>query len=171
MTKTWSEEPKERPTFRQIVEHLAEMTGGKQALLQQSDEHTYFAVDGLTSSSNHESEEDVGGVHVYMELASPLYKNFASRPEISVPPLLPEEYEVPVTAASRNMPQNCENGGLVVPMDYEVPVSTLPRSVDQQLNKKIYTASLTSSSGSDKQQLEESGQKHVYHTLEPPTRK
>ena len=170
MMKTWREERQERPTFNQIVQCLVGMTGTKRD--QQMEEPMYFAIEELINTSNHESdEEDVGGVHVYTEVASPLYNNFSSMPEVSVPPVVPEEYEIPVTAAGRSTPQNSEtiNGERVVPIDYEVPVSSLPRSADQTCSS-VHSVSLTSSS-SDKQQLEESECGHAYHTLEPPTGK
>lgn len=169
MLKTWREEPAERPTFNEIVEHLTEITGSKPS--DQSDEHTYFALDGPTKSSHHDSEEeeDVGGVHVYTELESPVYKNFPSRSEVSAPSLVPEEYEVPVQTLRRNtntMTQSSEHGELVVPMEYEVPVSSLPRSADRKLSA-MNSLSLSSSSNAATQQLQESGQGHIYHTLEP----
>ena len=161
--QTWREDPEERPTFNRIVEHLAEMTGYKQD--HQSVEHTYFVVKGPTkSSSDQTEEEDVGGVNVYSEVTSPLYKNFPMRPEISVPPPVAEEYEVPVTLA-RNTPQPSEHQELVVPTEYEVPVSSLPQSVGQQLTT-MHSVSLTSSI-SPEQQPQESEQRHIYHTLEP----
>lgn len=49
------------------------MTGSKRG--QQIDKPMYFAVDELINSSNHGSdEEDVGGVHGYMEIESSLQR-------------------------------------------------------------------------------------------------
>ena len=162
ITQTWREDPKERPTFNQIVEYLAKMTGGQQTR-QPSEEHEYYSVDGLIEGE--EEEEDVGGVNIYTEVESPMYKNFPTRPDIVIPPPVPEEYEVPIkTATSRSMSaQLDENQELVVPTEYEVPVSSLPRSGGQQ--------QITTSLSSTQQQLEDSIQGHVYHTLEAPTNK
>ena len=156
--KTWREEPDQRPTFNDIVEQLSEITGNKPD--NHSDEHTYLSVDELTKSANHGSdEEDVGGIHVYTELESPVYKNFQSRSDALVCSLVPEEYEVPIPM----------HGELVVPIEYEVPVSSLPRLADKSLSAMNSISSTTSSNGT--QQLQESGQGHIYHTLEPPGRK
>ena len=59
---------------------------------------------------------------------SPMYKNFPTRPDIIIPPPVPEEYEVPVkTATSRSMSAQLDGDHeLVVPTEYEVPVSSLP---------------------------------------------
>ena len=162
MTQTWREDPKERPTFSQIVEYLAKMTGGQQAR-QPSEEHEYFSVEGLIEG---EEEEDVGGVNIYTEVESPLYKNFPTRPDVVVPPPVPEEYEVPIkTATSRSVESN-ENQELVVASEYEVPVSSLPRSRAQK-----QTTSSSSTNFKEQQQLEDSIQGHVYHTLEAPINK
>lgn len=161
MTQTWREDPKERPTFNQIVEYLAKMTGGQQAR-QASEEHEYYSVDGLIEG---EEEEDVGGVNIYTEVESPLYKNFPTRSDIVIPPPVPEEYEVPIKTATSMSTSLDENQELVVPTEYEVPVSSLPRSGDQQ------QAIALSSSSSKQQQLEDSIQGHVYHMLEAPTNK
>ena len=162
MACTWKEHPKERPTFNQIVEYLAEMTGGQRSR-QPSEEHEYFSVEGLLE----QDEEDVGGVNIYTEVESPMYKNFPTRPNIVVPPPVPEEYEVPIKAATSMSAQLNENQDLDVPTEYEVPVSSLPRSRGQQ---QTMTQS-TSSTSSKQQQLEESIQGHVYHTLEAPSNK
>lgn len=162
MTQTWREDPKERPTFNQIVEYLAKMTGGQQ-VRQVSEEHEYYSVDGLIEG---EEEEDVGGVNIYTEVESPLYKNFPTRPDIVIPPPVPEEYEVPIKTATSMFVELDESQDLVVPTEYEVPVSSLPRSGGQQ---QITTSS--SSTSSKQQQLEDSIQGHVYHTLEAPTNK
>lgn len=166
MTQTWREDPKERPTFNQIVEHLARMTGGQQAR-QPSEEHEYHSVEGLIEG---EEEEDVGGVNIYTEVESPMYKNFPTRPDVVVPPLVPEEYEVPIkTATIRSMSAHLdENQELSVPTEYEVPLSSLPRSGGQ---REIVASSSSPSSSSKQQQLEDSIQGHVYHTLEAPTNK
>ena len=43
-----------------------------------TDEPIYFTVEELMNSSNHKSDEDdIGGVHVYMEVESLLYNNFS----------------------------------------------------------------------------------------------
>ena len=163
MTQTWREDPKERPTFDQIVEYLAKMTGIQ--IRQPSEEHEYHSVEGLMEG---EEEEDVGGVNIYTEVESPMYKNFPTRPDVVIPPPVPEEYEVPVkTATSRSISAQLDGDQeLVVPTEYEVPViSSLPRSGDQ---REITTSS---SSSSKQQQLEDSIQGHVYHTLEAPTNK
>ena len=165
MTQTWREDPKERPTFDQIVEYLAKMTGVQ--IRQPSEEHEYHSVEGLMEG---EEEEDVGGVNIYMEVESPMYKNFPNRPDIVIPPPVPEEYEVPVkTATSRSISAQLDGDQeLVVPTEYEVPVvSSLPRSGGQ----REITTSLSSSSSKQQQQLEDSIQGHVYHTLEAPTNK
>ena len=155
--KTWREAPEERPTFSRIVEQLAEITGSKKA--QYMDEHTYFAVEDLINSCSHKSEQrDIGGVHVYTEVESPVYKEFSSRPTTLVPPSVPEEYEVPIKTAG-NTPVSCDNDRelVAIPTEYEIPLSS-PRSGDHDRN-------LTTSSESGRQQLQVSG--HVYHTLEP----
>lgn len=166
MTQTWREDPKERPTFDQIVEYLAKITGVQ--IHQPSEEHEYHSVEGLMEGEE-EEEEDVGGVNIYTEVESPMYKNFPTRPDIVIPPLVPEEYEVPVkTATSRSMSAQLDGDQeLVVPTEYEVPVmSSLPRSGGQQ---EITTSLSSSSSNSKQQQLEDSIEGHVYHTLEAPT--
>ena len=164
MRQTWREDPKERPTFNQIVEYLAKMTGGLQAHQPSVEEHEYHSVEEVMEG---EEEEDVGGVNIYTEVESPLYKNFPARPDIAIPPPVPKEYEVPIRIAasgSMSAAELDENQDLVVPTEYEVPVSSLPQSRGQQ---EITTSSSLSSS-SRQQQLEDSIQGHVYHTLEAP---
>ena len=164
MTQIWREDPKERPTFDQIVEYLAKMTGVQ--IHQPLEEHEYHSVEGLMEGE--EEEEDVGGVNIYTEVESPMYKNFPTRPDVVIPPPVPEEYEVPVKiATSRSMSAQLDGDQeLVVPTEYEVPLSSLPRSGGQQ---EVTTSS--SSSSKQQQQLEDSIQGHVYHTLEAPTNK
>ena len=157
--KTWREEREERPTFSEIVEQLSEITGHKPD--NHTDEHTYLAVDELTKSANHESdEEDVGGIHVYTELESPVYKNVQSRPDGLFSSLVPEEYEIPIPTAG-----NTTHGELVVPTEYEVPVSSPSRS---ERSLAVMNSITSTSSSNGAQQLQESGQGHIYHTLEPP---
>jgi hypothetical protein len=163
MTQTWREDPKERPTFDRIVEYLAKMTGRQ--IRQPSEEHEYHSVEELIEG---EEEEDVGGVNIYSEVESPMYKNFPTRPDIVIPPPVPEEYEIPVKpATSRSMSAQLDRDQelVSVPTEYEVPVrSSLPRSGGQQ------EVTSSSSSSSKQQELEDSIQEHVYHTLEAPTK-
>ena len=144
------------------------MTGVQ--IRQPSEEHEYHSVEGLMEGE--EEEEDVGGVNIYTEVESPMYKNFPTRPDIIIPPPVPEEYEVPVkTATSRSMSAQLAMDGdqELVATEYEVPVmSSLLRSGGQ---REITISSSSSSSSKQQQQLEDSIQGHVYHTLEAPTNK
>lgn len=164
MLKTWSEKPEERPTFCKIVNQLGEMTGRRQGKV--TEESTYFAVEGLLESGSHESRpgEDMGGVHVYTDVESPVYKNFSLRPGTIVPYAVPEEYEIPVKTG----PPSSNGGDLASPMEYEIPVSGLLRSGDQKQLSNSYSSR---SSANSKQEMQWSGRRHVYHTLEQPDRK
>lgn len=159
--QTWREDPKERPSFNQIVEYLAKMTGGQQPH-QPSEEHEYHSVEGLIEG---EEEEDVGGISIYTEVESPLYKNFPTRRDVAMPPPVAEEYEVPIKTATSRSVESDDNQELVAPTEYEVPLSSLPRSGGQR------QATSSSTNFKEQQQLEDSIQGHVYHVLEAPTNK
>ena len=163
MTKTWNDDPKERPTFDQIVKYLAKITASGQETRPPSGEHEYHSVEELMEAE----EEDVGEGNIYTEVDSPLYKNFPTRPVVVLPPAVPEEYEIPIRTLTSTSVQSDKSQDLAVPTEYEVPVSSLPRSGAQNRS----STSSSASRSERHQQLEESEEGHVYHTLEAPTNK
>ena len=142
MQQIWLEDPQERPDFRAIVLHLANLTKYEGDIEKDLEAETKscskLRVKPYQQVDIPRLDKDPSLAHVYstLEQPEPVYSNFSR--EASPGSLTPEEYEVPakqdsLTAEEYEVPsqhlQDGEDGASVddVPVDYEVPQSTAER--------------------------------------------
>lgn len=131
MQTTWMQDPKERPDFRAIVIHIANLTKYKgdietELRLETREEDNPYEYEDPSRTDNWLPDENAKkDSNIYSVLEEPVYNN-CSRENSSE---YPEEYEVPISLSQSESTKDAVSAVVQPipenPIEYEIPLSAI----------------------------------------------